>query len=130
MGCEVKILAKPQQKQIDRVINDLAGFAQRMKGLTPACINVPIVGVNHESDYEGHEGERSFKHTLKTQEPTNVMSRLRGQLLDRYDELLVLPFRATNQLPYPFRWVDAKRVELGYGAALTRIGELYQRRFG
>ncbi|SRR6266545_577808 len=130
IGCEVKIIAKSQQKQIDRVINDLAGFSGRMKSLSPACINVAIVGVNHESDYEGHEGERSFKHKLKAQEPINVMARLHEQLIDRYDELLVLAFRATNQSPYPFNWVEAKRAELDYGAALTRVGDLYQRRFG
>ena len=53
VGCEVKIIAKSQQKQIDRAINDLDGFALRMKVLNRKCINIAIVGVNHESDYEG-----------------------------------------------------------------------------
>ena len=80
-------------------------------------------------DYVGHEGKRAFKHSLKAQEPAKVMTKLRERLLGLYDELLVLSFRATNQRPYPFKWLDAPRVDLDYGAALTRIGEEYQRRF-
>src|SRR5262245_15632280 len=33
IGCEVKIIAKSQQKQIDRVISDLENFALRMQSL-------------------------------------------------------------------------------------------------
>jgi hypothetical protein len=129
MGCEVKIIAKSQQKQIDRVISDLENFALRMKSLSEHAINIAVVGVNQESDYAGHEGERVFKHRLREQEPTVTMARLRDQLLGRYDELLLLPFRATNQSPYPFGWANATRAELDYGAALTRLGDLYARRF-
>ncbi len=129
IGCEVKIIAKSQQKQIERVISDLENFALRMKSLSPTCINVAAVGVNRESDYVGHEGERTFKHRLRDVESVQVTSKLRERLLASYDELLVLQFRATNQPPYPFRWVDPIRTELDYGAALTRVGELYQSRF-
>lgn len=129
IGCEVKILAKSQQKQIDRVINDLDGFATRMRSLSRKCINVAIVGVNHEPDYEGHEGQRTFKDRLKNREPAKVTAKLREELLGRYDELIILPFKATNQPPYPFSWLSERRVDLDYGAALTRLGELYQQRF-
>ena len=129
VGCEVKIVAKSQQKQIDRVISDLDNFALRMKSESPRCVNVAVVGINQESDYVGHEGDRAFKHRLREQEPGIVMTKLRERLLDRYDELLILRFRATNQPPYPFNWIDAHQVELDYGAALTRVGELYQQRF-
>lgn len=129
LGCEVKILAKSQQKQIDRVTSDLENFALRMKSLSDRAINVAVVGINQESDYVGHEGERAFKHRLREQEPTATMARLRAHLLDRYDELLLLPFRATNQPPYPFVWANAHMAELDYGAALTRRGDLYERRF-
>jgi hypothetical protein len=90
---------------------------------------VALVGVNQESDYVGHEGDRAFKHRLRAEEPAAAMAKLRAHLLDRYDELLVLPFLATNQLPYPFAWANANRAELDYGAALTRLGDLYERRF-
>ena len=129
IGCEVKIIAKSQQKQIDRVINDLDGFARRMNQLNKKCINIAVVGINHQPDYEGHEGERTFVHTLKPQEPQKVMAKLREHLLARYDELLILSFRATNMPPYPFEWLDNRQVDLDYGAALARIGEECQRRF-
>jgi hypothetical protein len=129
VGCEVKVIAKSQQKQIDRVINDLDGFVRRVQRLSKRCINIAIVGVNHESDYVGHEGPRSFKHKLKPGEPQGVTARIREELGDLYDELLVFPFRATNQPPYPFEWLNDRQVDLDYGAALARIGEEYERRF-
>jgi hypothetical protein len=127
IGCEVKIIAKSQQKQIDRVISDLDNFARRMKRLNKRCINVAVVGVNHEADYVGYEGERSFRHPLREHETGAVIARLKTQLIGTYDELLVLGFRATNQPPYPFDWLNSRRTELDYGAALTRVAELYQR---
>jgi len=129
IGCEVKIIAKAQLKQIDRVINDLSGFALRMKALNAKCINLGLIGVNHEPNYVGFEGERQFKGRLGSREPTVVSARLREHLVGRYDELLVVGFRATNQPPYPFLWLNQKGVELDYGAVLTRVGELYQDRF-
>lgn len=129
VGCEVKILAKSQQKQIDKVINDLEGFALRMQRLNKKCINVAVVGINHESNYVGHEGERAFKHRLHDQEPMKVKQKLLERLVELYDEFLVLPFKATNQPPYPFNWLSSNQVELDYGAALARIGEEYERHF-
>lgn len=128
IGCEVKILAKSQQKQIDRVLSDLENFVRRMKELSENCLNLAIVGVNHEAEYEGHEGERTFRHRLRMDEPRVVEDKLQI-LLGKYDELLVLRFKATNQPPYPFRWLSERKVNLDYGAVLTRLGEAYQRRF-
>jgi hypothetical protein len=129
IGCEVKVLAKSQVKQIDRVISDLRTFASRMASLNPKCINVAVVGVNHESDYEGHEGVRTFKHRLGSEEPTIVTARLIENVRRMYDELVIFAFKATNQPPYPFTWLDVGKVELDYGAALTRVGERYEERF-
>jgi len=128
VGCEVKILAKAQLKQIDRVINDLEGFALRMNKLNKTCINVAVVGVNHEPNYVGFEGAREFRHRLGPGEPAVVMSRLET-LRAFYDEVLVLPFRATNQKPFPFAWASTRKVELDYASVLTRLGERYQERF-
>ena len=122
IGCEVKIIAKSQQKQIDRVISDLENFARRMELLSKRCINVAVVGVNHESDYVGYEGERSFRHTLREHETTAVTTKLRSRLTETYDEFRILGFRATNQPPYPFSWLDQGTTDLDYGAALTRLG--------
>ncbi len=128
VGCEVKILAKAQLKQIDRVINDLEGFALRMKRLNKKCINIAVVGVNHEPNYVGFEGVREFRHRLREDEPPVVMNRL-AVLATSYDEVLLLSFKATNQLPFPFSWGGARKVELDYASVLTRVGERYQERF-
>ncbi len=95
IGCEVKILAKAQQKQIDRVVNDLRGFAVRMRSLHARCINVAIVGVNHESEYVSYEGDRQYRDRLRPNEATQTEQRV-GDLQEDFDEVLILPFRATN----------------------------------
>ena len=129
IGCEVKILAKAQQKQIDRVINDLRGFGVRMRRLHVRCINVAVVGVNHESDYVSYEGERQYRDRLRPNEAIQTEERVR-EILDDFDEVLVLPFRATNEAPaFPFAWVDEAKTRRDYGAILTRIGSLYEERF-
>lgn len=128
IGCEVKILAKAQQKQIDRVINDLAGFGRKMKSLSEKCVRIAIVGVNHEPEYVGYEGQRPFRGRLRSREAEIVTVKL-GGATEEYDEFLILPFRATNVDPFPFDWLSSERVNLDYGAALTRVGERYDERF-
>ena len=46
-----------------------------------------------------------------------------------FDEFLVLRFRAGNQPPYSFEWLDLKATSLDYGAILTRISRENNRRF-
>lgn len=46
-----------------------------------------------------------------------------------FDEFLLLKFRATNQQPFPFAWVNPPGVAADYGAALVRIADLYEKRF-
>lgn len=128
LGCEVKIVAKSQTKQIDRVLNDLEGFALKMKRLNPDCINVAVVGVNHETEYVGHEGRRRFKGSLGRREAANTEQRL-YDLNAIYDEVLILRFKATNARPYPFKWVNERGARLDYGAALTRVAAMFDKRF-
>gem|GEM_PF-4460218 len=45
-----------------------------------------------------------------------------------FDEFLILRFRASNQPPYSFAWLDVKATSLDYGAILTRISLEYDRR--
>jgi hypothetical protein len=47
----------------------------------------------------------------------------------RYDEFLVLRFRATNVEPYPFEWVSVANTEQHYGAMLVRLLREYESRF-
>jgi hypothetical protein len=39
--------------------------------------------------------------------------------------LSILRFRASNQPPYAFEWLDLKATSLDYGAILTRISREY-----
>ena len=129
IGCEVKILAKAQQKQVDRVVNDLRGFNARMRRLHARCINVAVIGVNHESEYVSYEGDRQYRDRLRAKEAEQTEERVH-EIEDDFDEVLVLPFRATNEAPaFPFTWVDEAKTRRDYGAILTRIGSSYDERF-
>lgn len=135
IGVEVKILAKAMIKQIDRVKSDLANqvqnFKRRSGSRNPIC--VAIVGINYADVMTSYEGERSYrtdgskyKHPIEEAE----QARLRlTEVEDSYDEFVVLKFRARNEPPYMFEWVDEKDTQLGYGAALMRISNEYQSRF-
>ena len=146
IGIEAKILAKAMIKQIDRVITDLKGqVAQFRRGAgQPICVG--IVGVNHAekcSSYEGtvtcpkcgynfpreHQttGAQGFLHPY--QEAPTAEARLKGSAAPVFDEFLILRYRASNQEPYPFEWVDYNRTFRDYGAILTRISREYDRRF-
>jgi hypothetical protein len=129
IGCEVKIIAKDPLSQIDRVISDLGSFAQRVKRVSPQAVSVAIVGVNFEKDYLSYEGDKTYSDRLKGHEPAEAIRRIERELSDAYDELVILPFEASNRSPYQFRWSSPKRSRDEYAAALTRIGERYQERF-
>jgi hypothetical protein len=54
---------------------------------------------------------------------------LRLRAAAAFDEFVVLRFRATNEPPYAFAWLDQRQTELDYGAVLTRILRKYEARF-
>ena len=132
---EVKILAKAMIKQIDRVLGDLCKQVDHFKrsGGNPIC--VAIVGVNHASRTVGYEGDRSTPTTGKDgylhpiQEAAEAERRLRADAAPSFDEFVVLRYRATNESPFPFEWVDYNGTRQDYGAALARISREYQKRF-
>lgn len=135
IGVEVKILAKAMIKQIDRVKNDLAHqvqhFKKRSGSRNPICVG--IVGVNHASVATSWEGERSYrtdggKYKHPIQEAKEAIRRL-AEVAERYDEFLILPYRASNEPPYPFDWVDENDTRQNYVAALQRVSNEYQARF-
>lgn len=136
IGVEVKILAKAMIKQIDRVINDLCNqVVQFRKGGGPPAISVGIVGINHAQKYVSFEGkDRSYPTTGKggaphpAQEAEEAQKRLLQLAAPAFDDFLVLQYRATNEAPFPFEWVDYDRTKLDYAAALTRISSKYQQR--
>lgn len=135
IGAEVKLLAKAMIKQIDRVINDLRNQVSQFKmgGGNPICIG--IVGVNHADRYVSFEGDRSYATTGRSgaphpsQEAAQAESRLRRLAASAFDEFLVLKYRATNEAPFPFEWVDYEESRLDYGAVLARISREYEKRF-
>jgi len=135
IGIEVKILAKAMIKQIDRVKSDLKNqvlsFRRRSGSRKPIC--VAIVGINYADVATGYEGDRSYrtdggKYKHPVQEAEQASLRL-AEVEDSYDEFVILKFRARNEPPYKFEWVDEKDTQQMYGAALMRVSNEYQSRF-
>ena len=135
IGIEVKVLAKAMIKQIDRVINDLRNQVTQFKrgGGNPIC--VAVVGINCADHTVGYEGDRPFPTTGRGgflhpfQEAPEAERRLRAHAAVEFDEFLVLRFKAINETPFPFDWVNLKETKLDYAAALSRISGRYQQRF-
>lgn len=133
IGAETKILAKAMIKQIDRVIGDLQRQVEmfRRQG-RPICVG--LVGVNYSDRYTSFEGTRAFptdgkRYKHPVQEAQEAEGRLRAHAAPAFDEFLVLRFRATNQPPFPFEWVNRPTLDLEYGALLTRVAREYDQRF-
>jgi hypothetical protein len=134
VGVEVKILAKAMIKQIDRVITDLRSQVTHFRKNCEKAICIGIVGVNHAARYVSYEGERTFPTTGKggyahpSQEASEAERRLRELAAPAFDEFLILRYRATNDPPFPFEWVDYDETRLNYAAILTRVSSKYQQR--
>jgi hypothetical protein len=133
VGTEVKILAKSQLKQIDRVIVDLVSSATSLRAKSNRAITVAIAAVNFSEKYTGLEGTREFPidriPARATHEAEETARRLDQQAGPSFDEFLLFKFKATNRPPYPFGWLHADSVRADYGAALVRIAHLYEQRF-
>jgi hypothetical protein len=121
-------------KQIDRVINDLEKQVSHFHrgGGTPICVG--IVGINFADHYVSFEKDRAYPTDGKTyqhpiQEAEKARSRLLAEAARAYDEFLILRFRATNEPPFGFEWLDEAGTNLDYGAALTRIARRYDSTF-
>lgn len=135
IGVEVKILAKAMIKQIDRVKNDLANQVQNFKyragSAKPICVGV--VGINYAEQMTSFEGDRSYPTDGKTyKHPVQEAEQAKLRLSDTaklYDEFLILRFKARNQEPYSFEWVNERDTRQDYTAALQRISVEYQHRF-
>lgn len=134
IGVEVKILAKAMIKQIDRVMNDLRNQALQFRKGGEQAFCVAIVGINQAERYVSFEGRRSFPTTGKggylhpIQEAADAERRLLEHAAPAFNEFLVLRFKATNQKPYPFEWLDFDETRLNYAAVLTRISSTFQHR--
>lgn len=135
IGAEVKILSNSMIKQIDRVKTDLSNQVSEFKRAGGTPISVGIVGINHADRYTSYEGdvawptgpEKRKKHPI--QEAAEAERRLRADIEPLFDEFLVLRFKAWNEPPFQFEWVDGKHTLMDYGAILTRILRKYDARF-
>ena len=134
IGVEVKILAKAMMKQIGRVCTVLRDQVEEFKrgGGNPICVGV--VGLNAASRVTSYEGERANptdgrKYPHPAQEEAAAQRRLLEDAKPFFDEFIILRYRATNEEPFLFEWVDEQETELDYGAALVRISHEYDSRF-
>lgn len=133
IGTEVKVMCKAMIRQIDRVQNDLVGAVREFKKSNPQVLTVGIVGVNHASLYRSYEGDREYtstgkgKHLHPLQEASKAVARL-AEIRDRFDELLVLRFDATNIEPFPFSWVDPQETSRDYSSVLVRLSSRFDQR--
>jgi hypothetical protein len=135
IGVEVKILAKAMIKQIDRVKSDLANQVQNFKhragSAKPICVG--IIGINYAEEMTSFEGNRSYptdgkKYKHPIQEAEQAKLRL-SDTATLFDEFLILRFKARNQEPYAFEWVNERDTRQNYTAALQRISVEYEHRF-
>jgi hypothetical protein len=134
IGIEVKILAKAMIKQIERVIGDLTRQVQDFKraGGNPICVG--IAAVNYADRYTSYERDKLWptngqKYKHPTQEAVEAERRLISQASSAFDEFIILRFRARNQPPFEFQWMDESRTSLDYGALLIRLLRKYEVRF-
>lgn len=134
IGTEVKILAKAMRKQLDRVCTDLLNQVAQFKrhGGNPICVG--IVGVNFAKSYTGYEGSRRYKTDGKSrrhpvQEAASAQRDLVDRVASKFDEFLILRFRAENVRPYGFAWIDQSETEKLYASALVRVSREYEIRF-
>lgn len=135
IGIEVKILAKAMLKQLGRVRNDLEGQVDEFHRGGGSPITVGIVGINQAPYAIGYEGDRSFRTDGKSnRHPIQEAAETERQLLDKtapkFDHFMILRYRATNDEPYPFDWIDYMTTFKDYGAMLARVARDYNTRFG
>ncbi|HKY26577.1 MAG TPA: hypothetical protein VJM12_01380 [Pyrinomonadaceae bacterium] len=130
IGTEVKIGATKLIAQVDRVINDLTKQAHIFINHNPNALRLALVGVNSAHTYTGHEKDRQYvAKTPPAREAAEFARRIEKTVGPHYDELLILRFRATNNPPYNFEWVDLSETEQLYGSILVRLSAQYERRF-
>ncbi len=130
IGAEVKILAKSMIKQIDRVIGDLGRQANEFHQKSRSALTVGIVGINFAEQYVSHEGERRYPTTgvsgnLHPAQEAHAAEREILHAADAYDEFIQLGFRAANEPPYDFEWVNEQRTRDDYASRLVRLLKAY-----
>lgn len=148
IGAEAKILNKAMIKQIDRVMKDLREQVKDFnRGTGSNPITIAVIGVNHARFTTGYEGDRAWKtgiveqvdaatgkvrrsqHAHPIEEAAETIKRLNEYVRPYYDEMLILRYRAINEHPFPFEWVDLTATQRDYATVLTKISREYDQRF-
>ena len=82
--------------------------------------------------YEGKKAwptdGKDYKHPI--QEAAEAERRLREEIAPKFYEFIILKYKATNEDPFPFEWLNFADTYEDYGAALIRIAREYEVRFG
>jgi hypothetical protein len=126
-------------RDLDQIVNNAVDLFDhqtrefKRHGGNPICI--AIVGVNHAGHVTSYEGKdrpfttdgRKYKHPI--QEAADAIARLREFAAPSFDEFMILRYKATNEAPYAFAWVDENQTAMEYSALLTRVSRDYDRRF-
>lgn len=130
IASEVKIVSTAMGKQLDRVMGDIKKQNGIFKKVSPDAISIAIVGVNFSKAYRSFEGDR-FYDSSPLKEAAATLATIVGdaELQAMYDEVLMLPFTATNVSPFPFGWQSWAQTNSEYNAALVRIAHEYRLRF-
>ena len=130
IGTEVKIAATKLIAQVDRVINDLMKQAEIFRQHNAHALRLAIVGVNFASTYTGYEGDRQYvAKSPPAREATDFANRIERIVSPHFHELLILKFKATNNPPFSFEWVNPTETVQLYGSALVRLSAEYDQRF-
>ena len=135
IGAETKIFNTALRKQQQERVGDLNDQAAEFTKHRKEAIRVAIVGVNHAPQYTAYDGDKTTitdgrKYRHPAQEADGMVLALSRSVMPQYDEFLLLKYRASNSSPYDFAWIDGRSTHQEYGAALLRLSDLYQRRFG
>jgi DNA methylase len=107
----VEIGTEAMIKQIDRVIGDLTRQVEQFHAAGGEPICVRIVGINWSDRYTSLEGDKLWptngrNHKHPVQEAAEAEKRLISIAAPAFDEFVVLRFRARNEHPFIFEWLD------------------------
>lgn len=132
-GVEVKILNKAMIKQIDRVVGDLNKQVKEWKEISPNMISMAIVAINNSEYTVGYEGDRSYRtdgkeHKHPIQEAAAAEQHIKERVVNSciYDEVVLLRFKAKNEKPFAFDWVNENKTRQAYRAALIRLSRVLE----
>jgi hypothetical protein len=121
-------------KQIDRVMNDLQNQEREFGSAGSNPISLGIVAINPADRYVSYEGDVAWPTGIKgnkhpIQEAAEAERGLISRVASAFNEFLILRFRAWNEAPYRFEWVNEGQTRMDYDTVLTRILRKYDVRF-